>query len=95
LVSRDLPIRDRPKPTCRPAGYGEEAYGLRALPQTPSSNGTITPHERSGTGSSRAAGSETSHCRCTIDPGKQQTTAKCFVLADGEVNQWASNRRGC
>ena len=32
--------------------------------------------------------------RCTIDTGKQ-TVAKCFVLADGEVKQFASNRRGC
>ena len=32
--------------------------------------------------------------RCTIDTGKQ-TVAKCFVLAEGEVKQFASNRRGC
>ena len=43
-------------------------------------------------GPGAAAGS--SVYRCTIDTGKQ-TVAKCFVLADGEVKQFASNRRGC
>jgi hypothetical protein len=41
-----------------------------------------------------AAGSASDVYRCRIDTGKQ-SVSRCFVLADGDVKQYVSNRRGC
>lgn len=41
-----------------------------------------------------AAAASSDVYRCRIDTGKQ-SVSRCFVLADGDVKQYVSNRRGC
>ena len=41
-----------------------------------------------------AGGASSDVYRCRIDTGKQ-SVSRCFVLANGDVKQYVSNRRGC